>query len=345
MKALTRSSTHAIRRETLANRVLLVEDDQAQIVLSKAILSREGFDVTCVCDGREAEREIARNPPDLVLLDVNIPHKNGFEICEHIKRNPETRLIPVVLITGLSQAKDRLRGIESGADEFLTKPMDPIELKARIRSLLKRKEYTDELERAEQVLMALGVAIEAKDPYTEGHCDRISRFSVIFGKALGLDRDELRALAIAGSVHDIGKVAIPDDILRKPGPLLPEEWKIMREHTVIGERICMPLRSFHLVSRIIRHHHEKLDGTGYPDGLKGDQIPKLAKVLQLTDVFDALTTDRPYRRGVSVEEALAQIRKEVEMGWWDKAMFQTFAALAEQLAFDEMTIREPVLAG
>jgi putative two-component system response regulator len=321
----------------MANRVLLVEDDEQQRVLTQKILSLEGYLVTCVSNGHEAEHQLATNLPDLVLLDVNIPRKDGFEICESIKRNPETRLIPVVLITGLSQAKDRLRGIEAGADDFLTKPIEPVELKARIRSLLKRKEYTDELERAERVLMALGASIEAKDPYTDGHCERISRISVVFGTELGLSGDELRALATAGSVHDIGKVAIPDAILQKPGPLLPEEWQIMREHTVVGERICMPLRSFQLVSPIIRHHHEKQDGSGYPDGLKGTDVPKLARVMQLADIYDGLTSGRPYRSALSSEDAIAQMRKEVEKGWWDRSMFQTFAELAESGAFNDFT--------
>jgi putative two-component system response regulator len=327
----------------MINRVLLVEDDENQRILSQAILSREGFEITCVSDGVEAERELAANPPDIVLLDVNLPNKNGFEICENIKHNPETRLIPVVLITGLAQAKDRLRGIQAGADDFLTKPIDPSELKARIRSLLKRKEYTDELERAEGVLMALGASIEAKDPYTDGHCERISRMSVLFGKELGLTDEELRALSIAGSVHDIGKVAVSDAILQKNGPLLPEEWEIMREHTTVGERICMPLRSFSLVSPIIRHHHEKQDGTGYPDGLRGAEVPKLARIMQLADVFDALTTDRPYRAALSPSEAIDQMREEVEKGWWDKTMFSLFASLTERGTFGAVTVA-PVLA-
>ncbi len=319
----------------MPSRVLVVEDDHSQRLLSYEILSRDGLIVTCVSDGRQAEFELLTNPPDLVLLDVNIPHKDGFEICARLKHNPDTRLIPVVLVTGLAQAADRLRGIEAGADDFLIKPMDPIELKARIRSLLKRKEYTDELERAEKVLTALGASIEAKDSYTVGHCERISRFSVIFGRELGLADDELRALNVAGSVHDIGKVAVPDAILLKPGRLLPAEQEIMREHTIVGERICMPLRSFHLVSPIIRHHHEKQDGSGYPDGLRGEEVPVLARVMQLVDIFDALTTDRPYRLAMTLPDALAQMRGEVDKGWWDPGMFQIFASIAEGGAFRE----------
>ena len=316
------------------HRILIVEDDPVQRALSKEILAQEGISVTSVCDGRQAEEELLSNPPDLVLLDVNIPHRNGFDICTALKSNPETRLIPVVLLTGFAEANDRLRGIEAGADDFLTKPIDPNELRARIRSLLKRKDYTDELDRAEHVLMALGAAIEAKDPYTEGHCERISAMSVQFGIKLDLGEDQLRALKIAGALHDIGKVIVPDAILLKAGPLLPEEWLIMRQHTEVGERICKPLRSFHLVLPIIRHHHEKQDGSGYPDKLSGVNVPLLACVMQLVDVYDALTTDRPYRRALSQSSALRQMSSEVDKGWWNNELFQVFSAMARIGAFD-----------
>ncbi len=318
----------------MSNRILVVDDDHSQRMLLYEILSLEGFLVTCAADGRQAERELQANPPDLILLDVKLPHRDGFEICADLKRNSETQLIPVVMVTGLTQTRDRIRGIEAGADDFLTKPIDRYELKARVYSLLKRKEYTDELDRAESVLMALGSSIEAKDPYTEGHCDRISRFSVLFGKELGLGQNELRALNIAGSVHDVGKIAVPDAILLKRGPLLDEEWKIMREHPIAGERICKPLRSFQLVLPIIRNHHEKQDGSGYPDGMAGEEVPLLASAMQLADIFDALTTDRPYRRALSHSEALAQMDIEVAKGWWDPKLFPLFASLAEKGAFD-----------
>jgi putative two-component system response regulator len=317
----------------MPRRVLVVEDDDAQRILSHEILSREGHLVTSVSEGRQAELELTSNPPDLVLLDVDIPYKNGFEICTNLKNNPETRLIPVVLVSGYAQSSDRLRGIEVGADDFLTKPIDPAELRARIRSLLKRNEYTEELERAEQVVMSLGVCIEAKNSYTQGHCERISLFSTVFGAKLGLGHEELRALNIAGAVHDIGKVAVPDAILLKTGPLLPWEWEIMRGHTIVGERICSPLRSFRLVTPIVRHHHEKQDGSGYPDGLAGCAVPLLARIMQLVDIFDALTTDRPYRPALPLQVALSQMRSEVGRGWWDKELFEDFSSLAQEGAF------------
>lgn len=314
-------------------RVLVVEDDLIQSALSSAILAQDQITVTCVDDSRKAEYEIRSHPPDLVLLDVNVPHRNGFEICRELKSRPETRLIPVVLLTGLAETADRIHGIEAGADDFITKPIDPVEFKARIRSLLKRKEYTDELERAEHVLMALGATIEAKDPYTKGHCERLSTMSVRFGRELSLGVDEIRALDVAGALHDIGKVIVPDAILLKAGSLDADEWSIMRQHPEVGERICKPLRSIQLVLPIVRHHHERHDGSGYPDGLSGSEIPLLASVMQLVDVYDALTTDRPYRSALSVSKALKQMSAEVDKGWWHSDLFRIFSTLAHEASF------------
>lgn len=315
----------------MASRVLVVEDDYTHRLLLSEMLSLDGLEVCCAEDGLQAEREIAGNTPDLVLLDVKLPYRDGFEVCRQIKQNEETRLVPVVMVTGLTDSDARLRGIEAGADDFLCKPFDRAELKARVQCLLKRKEYTDELDRADHVLMALGCSIEAKDPYTVGHCDRIARYSVLLGQKLNLCPDQLRALRIASSLHDIGKVGVPDAILLKKGPLTPEEWAVMRTHTLIGEQICRPLRSFQAVLPIIRNHHERQDGSGYPDGLKGKEIPLLARVMQLADVFDALTTERPYKRAMSCQEALAQMQIEVDKGWWDPDLFAVFATLADQL--------------
>ncbi len=208
-------------------------------------------------------------PIDLVILDVMMPDLNGFQTCEKIKANPETYLIPVILITALSDKQDRIEGIKAGADDFLTRPVDRTELLARVRSLLKLKLRTDELERAESVLFTLARSIEGKDPYTHGHCERLAEYSASLGEHLKLSEDQIIALRRAGVVHDIGKIAIPDAIILKPTSLSPDEWKLMREHPVVGERICAPLKSFRSVLPIIRHHHEKFDGSGYPDGLAG----------------------------------------------------------------------------
>jgi putative two-component system response regulator len=233
----------------------------------------------------------------------------------------------VILITALSDKQDRIEGIKSGADDFLTRPVDRTELLARVRSLLKLKLRTDELERAESVLFTLARSIEGKDPYTHGHCERLAEYSARLGEQLNLPEEQLVALRRAGIVHDVGKVAIPDAILLKPGRLTPDEWTIIREHSVIGERICAPLKSFRLVLPIIRHHHERLDGSGYPDGLRGDAIPVTARVLQIVDVYDALTTDRPYKKAFAVTDALETMKQEVSKGWWDPHIFDQFERL------------------
>ena len=307
---------------------ILVADDQASNrELLEELLTAEGFKVASVANGAAALEQLTTAPIDLVLLDVMMPQLTGFQACEKIKSNPDTYLIPVILITALSDKQDRIEGIRSGADDFLTRPVDRTELLARVRSLLKLKLRTDELERAESVLFTLARCIEGKDPYTLGHCERLAEYSARLGEELNLPEEQLVALRRAGIVHDVGKVAIPDAILLKPGGLTPEEWTIIREHSVIGERICAPLKSFRLVLPIIRHHHEKLDGSGYPDGLRGDAIPVTARVLQIVDVYDALTTERPYKKAFSVTDSLQTMKDEVAKGWWDPHIFDQFERL------------------
>jgi putative two-component system response regulator len=239
-------------------------------------------------------------------------------------------LIPVVLMTGSAERADRVRAAEAGADDFLTKPVDEPELKARVRSLVRLKRYTDDLDSAESVILSLARTIEARDPCTEGHCERLSRYAVTLGERLGLPEEDLAALHRGGYLHDIGKIAIPDAILRKPGPLTPDEYDQMKEHSAIGERMCGSLRFLSRVKPIIRHHHERLDGTGYPDGLRGDEIPRLAQVIGIVDVFDALTTWRPYKAAVPVPEAVLKLRREVEQGWRDAALVDPFLSLVEE---------------
>jgi putative two-component system response regulator len=310
---------------------ILVADDQApNRELLDELLSAEGFNVISAQDGVFALEQIASTQVDLVLLDVVMPRLTGFEVCQKIKSNPETDLIPVVLITALSNKEDRLEGIKVGADDFLTRPVDRAELLARVRSLIKLKSRTDELERAESVLFSLARSIESKDPYTLGHCERLAEYSVSLGEQVGLPEDQITALRRAGVVHDIGKVAVPDAILLKPGRLTEEEWKVIRQHPIVGERICAPLKSFRLVLPIIRHHHEKYNGTGYPDGLAGDAIPLAARVLQIVDVFDALTTERPYKKAFSATEALQTMKEEVAKGWWDPKVFEKFEQVARR---------------
>ena len=297
---------------------ILVADDNADIREPLLELLRShSYHVVETEDGEQAFREICSQPVDLALLDVQMPGRSGFAVCRAIKARPETRFVPVVLITGLGGAEDRIQGIEAGADDFLNKPVRREELLARVRSLVRLKRYTDELENAETVLCMLARSIEAKDPYTEGHCDRLSRYTVSLAEKVGLGKAECDDLRRGGIVHDIGKVAVPESVLLKPGPLDADERKIMEQHTIAGERICAPLKSFRHVLPIIRSHHEKQDGSGYPDHLKGQEIPLTARILQTVDIYDSLTTDRPYRKALSQEKAIEIMWEETRRGWWD----------------------------
>jgi putative two-component system response regulator len=307
--------------------ILVADDDEMNRDLFSDILTGEGYKVVCAENGDEALHAISHRSVDLALLDVHMPGKTGINVCQSIKFNPETRFIPVVLVTGLACVDERIRGIRAGADDFLSKPVNSHELLARTRSLLRLKEYTDELENAETVLFSLALSIEAKDPYTKGHCDRLSSFSEALGRRLGLPQEQCVALRRGGVVHDVGKIGVPEHILIKPGALNEQEWAIMKQHPITGERICAPLKSFRLVLPIIRHHHEKLDGSGYPDGLKGEKIPLTARVLQMTDIYDALTTDRPYRKALSHEGAIETMRNEAKSGWWDNSLITELEAL------------------
>jgi putative two-component system response regulator len=308
----------------VAERILIVDDEFAARTALGMLLRREGYEVRETSDGATALAESAAFRPDLILLDIVMPGINGFEVCRRVKAAPETRLTPIILITGLSATGDRINGINAGADDLLSKPIDFNELLARTRSLLRLKQFTDELENAESVLFSLAHSIEARDPYTLGHCERLANMSARLAEKIGLSEEEIKALRRAGIVHDIGKVVVPDAILLKPGSLSAEETEVMRKHPVVGERICAPLRTFGLVLPIIRHHHEKHDGSGYPDGLRNGEIPLTAAILQLADVYDALTTDRPYRKASSSDVALNIMDEEAALGWWDKDLFDAF---------------------
>jgi len=311
-------------------RILVVDDNEDIMFLMQELLSARGYEVVAVPDAAHAEAEILHHPPDLILSDVIMPGKSGYELCREIKNNPVTRLIPVVLITGLSDRQDRLHGIESGADDFLNKPIFPEELFARVKSLLKLKEFTDELETAESVLCTLGLSVESRDPYTEGHCERLAVNASNLGRYLGLNEESIVALRRGGYLHDLGKIAVPDEILKKGTNLTPEEWSVMKLHPITGETICQPLKSLRWVLPIIRSHHEHSDGSGYPDGLRGTEIPVLARVLQVVDVYDALRTARPYKPALSHDQAARTMRDEARAGFWDEDLTAAFLSLLEK---------------
>lgn len=311
-------------------RILVVDDQPSIAGLMSQLLGMRGYDVVTASSAEQAEDEVNRQTPDLILSDVMMPGKSGYDLCRTLKDNPVTRLIPFVLITGLTDSTDKVRGIEAGADDFLNKPVLAEELIARVKSLLRLKEFTDELETADSVLCTLGLIVEGRDPYTEGHCERLAVRAADLGRHLGLDEDSIIALRRGGFLHDLGKIAVPDEILKKGSNLSPEEWAIMKLHPVTGENICKPLKSLRLVLPIIRHHHEHSDGSGYPDGLAGADIPVLPRILQVVDVYDALCTARPYKPPIPHEQAVQTMREEAHRGLWDAELVSEYFSMLER---------------
>src|SRR5579864_3787788 len=322
----SRNGTPRRRSQT----ILVVDDKLDTLLLVRELLTSRGYNVNTASDADEALQAIHADRPDLILLDVIMPGKSGYELCRELKADPNTRLIPIIMITGLSDRDDRIRGIEAGADDFLSKPLYPEELFARVRSLLKLKEFTDELDNAEAVLFSLALGVEARDPYTGDHCARLARYASDLGRHLKLDYESIIALQRGGYLHDLGKVTIPDEILKKGTALSLDEWKIMQQHPGIGESICQPLKSLRQVLPIIRHHHEHWDGSGYPDRLTGYDIPLLARVLQVVDVYDALRTARPYKPALTHEEAKRTMMEESSRGLWDPNLVPEFFAMLKK---------------
>src|SRR5271156_6024451 len=322
---------HVLATRRQAPRILVVDDHPAIAGLMSQLLAQRGYDVVTAADAQQAEAEVRRQAPDLILSDVRMPGKSGYELCRELKGDPATRLIPFVLITGLSDSVDKVRGIEAGADDFLNKPVLAEELTARVKSLLRVKEFTDELETADSVLCTLGLIVEGRDPYTEGHCERLALHAADLGRHLGLDNDSNTALRRGGYLHDLGKIAVPDEILKKGSDLTAEEWKIMKLHPVTGENICRPLKSLRLVLPIIRYHHEHPDGSGYPDGLQKSEIPLLPRVLQVVDVYDALRTARPYKPAIGHDQSAQTMREKTRQGLLDGDLVnEFFGMLLEQ---------------
>lgn len=313
-------------------KILVVDDHPSSRMTAVALLSVEGYNVLEADSGPAALDCVLDSNPDLILLDVMMPGMDGFEVCRRLKQDEQTRLIPVVFVTALDDRRARLKGIEAGGDDFLTKPFDQLELSARVRSLVRQKRLNEDLDHAEQVLFSIARTVESRDPNTGDHCERLVMRGKAFGDFLRLSRTEVRDLMWGGYLHDIGKVGIPDAVLLKPGKFQPEEWEVMKQHVLIGEKICQPLRTMRGVVPIIRHHHERWDGSGYPDGLVGDEIPYLAQVFQVIDIYDALTSERPYKRAFTPEEALRMIDEETAKGWRNPELvrqFQEFIQLTE----------------
>jgi putative two-component system response regulator len=296
-------------------RVLVVDDDPGISEVLRRLLTQAGYLVHTAGDAAAALAGVAAHRPDVILLDVVFSGTDGFTLCQQLKRDTATRLTPIILVTGLSDRESRIKGRAAGADDFLTKPVDTQELLARVASLVRLKRYTDDLDSAAAIITTLAVMIESRDGHSEGHCHRIANHAGAIGRALGLGAADLQALHRGGFLHDIGMLAISPTVLLKPGPLDAEEFAIVKSHTTIGDGLCRNLRTLQPVRPIVRHHHERLDGSGYPDGLAGNDVPLLAQIVGVVDAYDALTSRRPYQSAVSREEALALLREEVDRGW------------------------------
>jgi putative two-component system response regulator len=310
-----------------AGKVLVVDDYEANLLGLGRLLENDDYAVLTATNGRDALAIVERERPDLVLLDVVMPGISGLEVCAEIKRNEHTRLTPVVLVSGEREREVRYAGLDAGADDFLNKPVDPKELQTRVRSLMRIKRLTDDLESAESLFFTLGRIIEARDPCTEGHCERLSEYATTLGRHLNLHQADLDALHRGAYLHDVGKIGVSDRVLLKKGRLTRKEYELMKRHPAIGDELCRTVRSLDAVRPIVRHHHERLDGRGYPDGLAGDSIPLLAQIVSIVDVFDALTTDRPYRKALRTATAYKMMRDEARGGWCRQELVELFVEL------------------
>ncbi len=311
-------------------RVLLVDDEPLQWLLVREILAAPRYIVDVAANGEQGLARLAEAEFDVVLTDRRMPGMDGDEFCRQVRRQPSLAMLPILMVTGSNASADLLAGLSAGADDFLGKPYHPVELQARVNVAVQRKRATDQLDSTESTLFALARMVEAKDENTGDHCSRLAHKAMALGRAMGLSQQELIALRRGGVLHDIGKLGIPDHILLKPGPLTDEEWVVMRQHTTIGYHLVSNLRSMRLTAPIIRHHHERWDGSGYPDGLAGEAIPLLARVFQIVDIHDALTYERPYKPAFSAEQARAILLEEAARGWRDPALVQLFLELIER---------------
>jgi putative two-component system response regulator len=303
--------------------ILVADDEPPARQLLRRILEPAGYRVYEAATGREALHLAESERPDLLMLDIAMPDVDGVELCRTIKGDPDTHLTPVIHITGSPNRDQRLRAIAAGSDEFLGKPFDIEELLIRVRSLLRTKRLTDHLVSIEAVVVALARTVEGRDHYTETHLRRVADRSVEVGRRTGMGERELEAVRLGGLLHDLGKIAVPDSVLLKPGPLDRAEFALVRRHPEAGAEIVRPLRAFDGPEPAVLHHHERFDGTGYPYGLRGDDIPLAARIVAVADSFDAMTTDRPYRLGVS--PAIAFERLEAGRGsQWDPAVVDLF---------------------
>jgi len=308
--------------------VLVVDDGVANRELIEACLAGVECEVRLAADGPSALAAVESREPDLVLLDVQMPGMDGHEVCRRIKSDPNRRLIPIVMITALNSVSDRVNALDSGADDFMSKPVERVELVARVKSSLRLKAVYDKLDNAEQVIFALAAAVEAKEAHTSRHVHRVADAARHIGARLGMKEEELDQLYRGALLHDVGKIGVLDSILSKPGPLDAQELMKVREHPQIGVDIVRPLRSTVDIVPTIRHHHEWFDGRGYPGGLIGQEIPVHARIVAVCDAYDSMVSDRPYRAGRSVEETVRILQAGAGKQWDPELVTQFLAELA-----------------
>jgi putative two-component system response regulator len=309
--------------------ILIVDDIDLNRRLLRAMLKTAPYRILDAKRPSAALSILEREKVDLVVVDLVMPEMSGPDFCRLLKSDRKTQLIPILMTTSVQGAENEVTGIESGADEFLIKPLQPTVVRTRIRAMLRNKALVDSLEEAETILFALAQSVEHRDKYTGLHCERLASYSIALGQALGLSRQQQLALYRGGYLHDIGKISIPDSILFKRGLLTEEEWQAMRLHTLRGEDICRPMKSLAPVLPIIRSHHERWDGTGYPDGLRGEEIPLLARIMQVADIYDALTTARPYKPAFSHGHAIEIMLDETRRGWRDPDLVPLFVEVSQ----------------
>jgi putative two-component system response regulator len=321
------------QQETFSNapyHILIVDDEPSCRLLGKKVMTHANYVVTEASNGEEALEFIANNDYDLVLLDKNMPGMSGDEVCRRIRSKMNLPFLPVIIITGYSSDRDLQNSLQTGANDFIRKPYDITELVARADTLASYKRMTDRLDNAESLLFALARMVEAKDEFTGDHCSRLAHTAVVFGQALELNEEDLLALHRGSILHDIGKLGVPESILMKEGPLNDDEWRMMKQHTVIGEQLCNNLKSMRRTLPIIRSHHERWDGSGYPDGLKGEEIPFLAQAFQIIDIYDALSHSRPYKEAFGREKIFKIFEEEVAKGWRNPELVDAFLDILRQ---------------
>ncbi len=311
-------------------KILVIDDNVTNVELIDAYLSAADYDVVTAYNGKIGLDFALREAPDLVLLDIMMPELDGYQVCAQLKNNEKTQFIPIIIITALTDIEDKIKGLNAGADDFLTKPLNKHELMARVRSLLRIKSLHDDLDSSEDIILTLALALEAKDPYTKGHSERVARLAANLAKAIGLTERGQDRIHKAGVLHDIGKIGVSLKVLSKNSELKPDEYIEVIAHPSIGATICQPLKSLSDIIPMIKHHHERFDGDGKPDGLSGDSIPLGARIISIADTYDAMTSTRPYRTAMKKEVAINILKQEIDNGQWDSELVAKFITMLSE---------------